>query len=160
MNAKKKGFSLIEVIIVITILIAFATYKISSFNTRYVQERGCAYQLKYVCDYCRKYSCSVGRKTQLDISRNQEEQYVCKIKDGENNIIYEEKLGNGIVLYSGENKDSLVPVNKLHIVYHRQHALESEGNLSIYIGSSDRKKVHFKMTIVPTSGRGLVIEEK
>ena len=66
---KRRGFSLIEIVIVIAIIVSIATYRISFSTTNYIKERSDAYQLKYVCEYCRKYSCSSGQIIRLYIKK-------------------------------------------------------------------------------------------
>ena len=74
--------------------------------------------------------------------------------------IYEGGLSNHVILYSGKDKNSLVPINDMCIGYNHHHAFEKNGIMSVYIGSNQKSKVFFKMTIVPISGRVLIIEEK
>lgn len=157
---KRRGFSLIEIVIVIAIIVSIATYRISFSTTNYIKERSDAYQLKYVCEYCRKYSCSSGQIIRLYIKKDSEEKYCYSVRDSANQSIYEGGLSNHVILYSGKDKNSLVPINDMCIGYNHHHAFEKNGIMSVYIGSNKKSKVFFKMTIVPISGRVLIIEEK
>jgi outermembrane protein len=159
-SLKKRGFSLIEIIIVIAIIVSFTAYRISFCATNYVNERSDAYQLKYVCEYCRKYSCSSGQTIRLYIKKDSKEKYCYIVRDIGNQIIYEGSLSKNVILYSGKDKKNLVPINDICIGYNHHHAFEKNGIMSVYIGSNKDFGVFFKMTIVPISGRVLISEEK
>ena len=94
------------------------------------------------------------------IKKDSEEKYCYSVRDAANQSIYEGGLSNHVILYSGKDKNSLVPINDMCIGYNHHHAFEKNGIMSVYIGSNQKSKVFFKMTIVPISGRVLIIEEK
>lgn len=109
---KRRGFTLIEIIIVIAIIVSIITYHTSFFTTT-IKGRSGAYQLKYMCDYTRKYSCSTGQSIKLYIKKRLKTD-ILMIRDSANHLLIKENYRRILYYISGKDKNTVVPINDMY----------------------------------------------
>ncbi|MFC4805320.1 pilus assembly FimT family protein [Filifactor villosus] len=157
----RRGYLLFEIIIVVAILASMGIYSLSRKQVSFVMQKTAAYEFQDAMQYGRSLVKNKEiTKAYFEFEKLEGGGYSYTLSDEiTKKKFYHKELKGDFGIFDSVDESTYFPLKKAEYSFGLKSANEKSKHMTIYFGDAKGKKMSFKLTIVPTTGRVHIYEE-